>query len=37
MNRFDPTKAHAVLCGVGPRDQVYAPPGVTGKSCDIGG
>ena len=37
MNWVDPTKAHAVPHSVALRDQVYAPLGVTGESCVIGG
>jgi hypothetical protein len=37
MNWFDPIIAHAVPRGVTIRDEVYAPPGITGESCDVGG
>ena len=37
MNWIAPTEAHAVLRRVDPRYQVYAPPGVTDESWDIGG
>jgi hypothetical protein len=37
MNRFDPTKAHAVPCGVALRDELYASQGVTGESIRVGG
>jgi hypothetical protein len=37
MNRFDPTKAHAVPRGVALRDEAYAPQGVTGESIRVVG
>jgi hypothetical protein len=37
MNRFDPTKAHAVPRSVALRDELYAPHGVTGESIRVVG
>jgi hypothetical protein len=36
MNRLHSIKADAVLRGIAPRDQLCAPPGVTGGSWDVG-
>jgi hypothetical protein len=37
MNRFDPTKAHAVPRSVALRAEVYALHGVTGESIRVVG